>query len=87
VRLAAGLLGAHVGRGAEHLAVERHGDLARGALGQAEIHDGGRAVVPDHDVRRFHVAVDDAVLMRVVERFGHRRHQGGRVPDREPAGA
>ena len=38
VRLAAGLLGAHVGRRAQHLAIERHRDLARVPLGQAEVH-------------------------------------------------
>ena len=37
VDLAAGLLGTHIGGRAEHLAVERHGDVVGGPLGQAEI--------------------------------------------------
>ena len=50
VRLAPGLLGAHVGRRAQHLAVDRHRDLARLALGQAEVHQVRPAVAVEHDV-------------------------------------
>ena len=70
VRLAAGLLGAHVGGRAQHLALERHRDLARVALGQAEVHDVRAARRRRHDVRRLDVAMDHALLVGVVQGVG-----------------
>src|SRR5262249_26878306 len=68
VSLAASLLGTHVGRGAEHLSVDRHGNLAGVAFGQAEIHDVRRVVVADHYVRWLDVAVSHAAHMSELER-------------------
>jgi translation elongation factor EF-G len=66
VPFAAGLLGRHVGRRAQHLAVARHGDLARVALGQAEIHDVRLTLQVEHDVRGLEVAMDHALPVRVI---------------------
>ena len=70
VRLAAGLLGRHVGRRAEHLAVGRHRRVVGVALGQAEVHEVRLAVGVEQDVRRLDVAVDDAERVRAAERVG-----------------
>ena len=83
VRLAAGLLGAHVGRRAQHLAVEGHRRLVGLALGQAEVHQVRPAVVVEHDVRRLDVAVDDAVVVGVVQGLGDLGDQLGRVAERD----
>ena len=39
-------------------------------MGEAEVGDFAAAAAGEHEVRRFDVAVDDAVLMAVVEGFG-----------------
>jgi hypothetical protein len=75
---AAGLLGRHVRRRAEDLSFERHRQFARVALGQAEVGDVRRSVLVDQDVRRLEVAMDHAMLVRVLQRqrdFDH--HLGG----------
>ena len=68
-RLPARLLRRHEGRGTEELAGRGQG---RGRqLGDAEVHDlrlAGRG--HDHDVRGLDVAVNDPLLVRMVERFG-----------------
>jgi len=58
-------------RRSQNLAVGGHGDLARLALGQTEIHDVWFAVGVDQNVRRFQVAVDHTRLMRVLECLGY----------------
>jgi hypothetical protein len=70
-----GLLGAHVGRSADERLEPRKerrvGQAALGGLGDAEIDDfrHRHAVVQRHeDIRRFDVAVNDALLMRVLDR-------------------
>ena len=72
--LAAGLLRRHVGGGAQHLAVDGDGDLAGLALGQAEVHQVGLAVLVDHDVLGLDVTMDHAVLVGIMEGVG----KGGR---------
>ena len=81
--LAARLLGAHVGGGAEDHARVRHAPGRDGRrlrrsrrrastrlqrLGQAEVEHLDRAVRPDLDVGRLQIAVDDALLVRGFER-------------------
>jgi hypothetical protein len=83
VRVAAGLLRAHVRRGAQHLALDGHRDLAGVALGQAEVHHARPAVAADHDVRGLHVAVDDAALVRVLQGVGNGHDQLGRLAERQ----
>src|ERR1019366_2822901 len=57
-----------------------HGELlGSGDLGDAKIRDFGGAVGGDHDVRRFDVAVHDALAVRVIQ--GH----GGLPEDAEHA--
>ena len=96
-------------------AVERHRDLARVTLGQAEVHDDGFVVSrfigvpfvvsrfigvglpgtainrlttnPEHDVRWLDVAMNDAMLVRDVDRVGHFRDQLGRTAEGESPGA
>ena len=69
-----GLLGAHVHRRADHLAVAREerllGEPLLDGLGDAEVDDlgHGHAVVQrDQDVGRLDVAVDDALLVGVLD--------------------
>jgi hypothetical protein len=70
VSLAARLLGAHVGRRAEHLTLDRHGAVAGIALGQAEIDQPGRALLAQHDIAWFHIPVDDAHFVGVPQGIG-----------------
>ena len=71
VGLAPRLLGAHVGRRAQHLAVERHRDLARFTLGQPEVHQVRPARLVEHDVRGLDVAMHDPLFVRVLQGVGH----------------
>ncbi len=65
------LLGRHVFRRAERCPGLRH---ARGRhVGDAEVGELAAARGRDHHIGRLDVAVDDAVLLRVVERVGHLR--------------
>ena len=84
VALAAGLLGAHVGRRSQQLADPGHGDLIAVSLGQSEIHHVGAPVDADHDVRRLDVAVNDAMNMRIIECVGDLGDQSGRFDRRVP---
>ena len=72
---ARGLLGAHVGRGANgHADLREHQTGRRGSchkrLADTEVCDDGVAFV-QQDVLRLDVAVDDVVPMRVVEGISH----------------
>ncbi len=77
-RLAADLLGAHVGRGAHHAPVGgqlRGVSVLRAArrvrrLGEAEIDELHAAAGRDHHVRGLQVAVDHALGVRLGEAFG-----------------
>ena len=63
------LLGAHVAERAEQVAGHRHAGVLFDA-GQAEVGDPELAGVVDQEVGRLDVAVEDAVLVGVVEGFG-----------------
>ncbi len=82
VGLAAGLLGTHVGRGAdgEPGLGERAGIL--GGPGDAEV---GHQRVPlvDQDVGRLDVAVDDPPLVGIGQRLGHLAGEADRLVDRQ----
>ncbi len=70
VAFAARLLGGHVRRSAEHAAVDRERELAGVALGQAKIHDVRLAFEIDHHVARLEIAMDDALLVGIVQGAG-----------------
>jgi hypothetical protein len=59
--------------------------VAHLVLGQAEVHDLHVARGQDHDVRGLHVAVDDAVSVRVVERLRDVAHDPDRLRPGEEA--
>ena len=65
------LLGRHVGRGADGCALAGQLRRRRGQLRQAEIHHDGAALGGDHDVGRFDVAMDGAVVVGFLEPLGH----------------
>ena len=65
--LAARLLGAHVVRGAEDLAGAGDGGILRDASDAEVHHERAARGALDHDVVGLHVAVDDALRMRVGE--------------------
>ena len=79
MRLAAQLLGAHVGNGADHLAGlgQTRRAIAAGAehAGDAEVHDLRAAFRVDHDVCRLQVAVDHAALVRMLHAVANLDHQ------------
>ena len=68
-RLAAGLLGRQVLRGADHRGGLGHAVGVGQRAGDAEVHHLHRAGLADHDVRGLDVAVDDAVLVAEVQRL------------------
>src|SRR5262249_49369617 len=79
----ANLLGTHVGRRAEDLAVVGHSVLTNVAQGQAEVHDSWPLTRPawparrwtrlgcwvdlQHDIRWLDIAMDDSLAMRIVQ--------------------
>ena len=102
--LAGGLLGTHVRRRADDLAVHRHDGVGLGANGQPEIDQDrpaqpvralflGRSFPPivspvrtlHHDIGRLDVAMDQPVVVRVVEGLGDLRDEQGALPEGEPA--
>ena len=96
--LAQRLLRRHVERRAEGLPRPREPLSERFETGEPEVHDlddrlgargraAARARVEEHDVRRLEVAVDDAVLVRVLDRPRHLHHDRERVaPVHRPFG-
>ena len=82
VGLAPGLLGTHVGRRPQKLAVHRQGALAGIPGGQAEVGDAGLALRVDQEIGWFQVAVDHPALVREVERLGHAGDQLGGLAER-----
>ncbi len=90
-RLAPRLLGGHVGRRADHPAVEGERRLGAAALGQPEIGEIDSVVAVDQDIRRLNVAVDDAQAVRVPQGLGQRgdpfdRSTKSRAADRQLVG-
>jgi hypothetical protein len=84
--LPGGLLGRDVGRGAEHRS--GRGELAdHGRAGDAEVGEHQGAVRPHQQVARLHVPVNDALLVRGVQRVGRLRHERHRAGRGEPADA
>ena len=85
VRRAASLLGRHVGRRAEHAAVGGHRLLAGLLLGQAKVHQVRMLPRVEDDVRGLDVAMNDAVLVGVVECVGQLGGDVGRLRGRKRA--
>ena len=62
------LLGRHIREGTEHGSVgSDSGGGSLGDQGDAKVHDLDAAVAKQHDVRGFHVAVNDAVHMGMMQ--------------------
>ena len=82
---AAGLLGRHVGDGADCRA--RIGEPARraGQLGEAEVEDLHLAVLGQHEVRRLDVAMDDAGVMGPRQPARHLQGDVDRLADGQRA--
>ena len=55
-------------------------------LGDAKVRDLHTALFVQEEIFGFDVAMDDAVLMRILQRLAHGRHHGQRLLGREPAG-
>ena len=83
VRLAARLLGRHVGRRAQHLPVLGHDGFLGLALGQAEVHQVRLALGIEQDVGGLDVAVDHAVAVGTVEGVANGRDQFRRFAERD----
>ena len=76
------LLGGHVARRAERHAGYRErvvGLLAAQEFREAEVGDLHTAAFINEDVLRLHVAVDDALLVRELQRVANLRHDGERL--------
>ena len=77
-RIGEHLLGAHVGERADELpdvGLQRRLRVAVGDARHAEVEDLRLPGFVDQDVARLQVAVDDAALVRVVDRVADLRHQ------------
>ena len=72
------LFGAHVCRRADEFAGHGHAGLFQHPR-QAEIVHAQAAIRPQHQIRRFDVAMNDAALVRMVERVGDVRNHLGDV--------
>jgi hypothetical protein len=79
-RLPARLLGAHVGRCSEEAAGHRQVLSRVARLRDPEVGDLYAVAGLDHDVGGLDVAVDDAVLVGVVESLGNLRAECRRLP-------
>ena len=86
MRLALGLLRAHVRGRAEDLAVDGHRHVAGLPLGQAEVHQLRLAAFVEHDVGGLDVAMDDAHLVGVLQRVGDGGDELRRLAGRRPLG-
>jgi hypothetical protein len=86
VGFAAALLGRGVAGAPDEEAVlrEARGVVARGTR-EPQVEELGGAVGRDHDVRGFHVAVDEAAGVRVLEGLGDRARDGDDLLLRERA--
>ena len=87
VRQTLGLLGRHVGRGAQDLTVDRQRAAVGGVTCQAEVGELGLAPFVNEDVRRLDVAVDDPQGVGVFECPGNLPHQLGGFGGLDRAGA
>ncbi len=85
VHAAPRLLGRHVAEGAHDQAGSREPGVGGGDAGDAEVEDLHLPVAQDEDVPRLDVAVDDPVLMGVVEPVADLDHQGQLVLERDLA--
>jgi hypothetical protein len=72
------VLRAHVAQGAQHIACHRHAGVLLHAR-EAEIRDPQLAGVVDQQIRRLDIAVQDAVLVGVLERLGGLDAELGRL--------
>ncbi len=78
-------LGRHVRRGADQRPGHRHPVTGVENPRDPEVHQLQDAVVADHHVLGFQVAVDDSCLVGVAERAGELlQHQGGQLRWKEP---
>ena len=78
------LLGRHVLRRARDHAGGRQAGRGLEDLRDAEVREVDTAVVVEQHVRRLHVAVDDALAVRVVERVGHAAQDRDGARERQP---
>ena len=84
-RLSLDLFRRHIRGGPEYRARRGLGDVGSRlqALGHAEVEELRRAARGDHDVGRFQVAVQDALLVRGLQRAGNLDRDADRVFRRE----
>ena len=81
--LAPGLLRRHVAGRAHDLTRAGQTAVALELLRQPEVGDPRVAVLVEQDVARLEVAVNHAALVGIVDRFGNRGHQRGRLAGRK----
>ena len=86
VRLALGLLRAHVRRRAEDLAVDGHRYVCGLPLGQAEVHQLRLTVFIEHDVGGLDVPMDNAHLVGVLQCVRDGGDELRRLAGRRPLG-
>ena len=82
-RTTEGLLWRHVGHRAHHHALDREARTVDGVR-EAEVAELGGAVVREPDVAWFHVAVNDAARVRVLERTTDVVRDAQRLVERQP---